>query len=371
MIILLGGTATLFILFSLVACSYYYILFFIHLFTRKKLPIINQDDSITSRIVIIIPAHNESTSISLTIISCIGLSYPQDKYQIVVIADNCEDETADVARRSGVRVLERHDTLHKGKGHALSFAFDILLKEDFDAFLVLDADCILDENALAVLNASLAQGYPAVQLNNTVVNPDASPMTYALAIGNFIENIFFYSPKSQVGWAVLLRGTGMMLSREILTTLPWSAYSITEDVEYGIKLMQKGYRTAFVENCTVASPFPVDHLQLQIQRMRWAHGNLSFGRKEAVSLLLSGIRQRRWLLFDAGLTLLVLSKPLVLLCSVIAFLLASLYFFLGFFPYSLLLLMASITIGGLLFLYFFAGIYSMGITALTQVSELA
>ena len=133
---LLAGTVTLFLFFSLVACSYYYLLFFVHLFKGKKLPIMDQQRAIASRIVIIIPAHNEATSIARTLLSCSVLSYPQDKYQVVVIADNCEDETAEVARRSGVRVLERHDAMQKGKGHALAFAFNILLKEDFEAFLV-------------------------------------------------------------------------------------------------------------------------------------------------------------------------------------------------------------------------------------------
>ena len=361
MMMLLIGLTVLFLFFSLTCCAYYYFLLFVHLFAKKKLQPVAKSTGLR-RVAMVIPAHNEATCILQTLHSCKGLTYPQDKYKIIVIADNCDDETAEIARHEGVRVLERRDLEQKGKGFALAFAFTALLQEDFDTFLVIDADCDIDPQSLTVLNAYLACGYAAVQLNYTVSNPDASPMTYALAVGNYIENAFFYSPKSTLGLAILLRGTGMALTREVLLENPWESFSITEDVEYGINLIKKGLGIAFVHEASVRSTFPVDRKQLEVQRTRWASGSLGFGRKEALKLIISGIRQRRWLLVDGGCTFLVLSKPIVLLCAGISLLLSLACVLVGPLPITYLLVNISIIDGIFLSLYFILGVFFMGIT---------
>ena len=363
MALLITCLATFFVAFSIFACGYFYFLLLARLFGKKNKLFFTSEHDILHRMAVVIPAHNEAQCISHTLQSCLALDYPIDRFQVVVIADNCQDETANIARSEGVRVIERFDINQKGKGYALAYAFSILLQEAFDAFLVVDADCTIDPQALTVLAPFLAHGFKTVQLNNGVANPDASPMTYALAVGNHMENAFFYSPKSRLGWAVLLRGTGMVLTKDALSAVPWAAFSVTEDIEYGVNLLAKGFKIAFVEEARVASPFPVDQQQLEVQRKRWASGNLSFGRKEAFKLIMKGVARRHWLLVDSGVTFLLLSKPLILLTVGIAFLLSFLSVLFRPTLASFGLLVTSSICAILLCVYFFAGIFSFGLNA--------
>ena len=113
-----------------------------------------------------------------------------------------------------------------------------------------------------------------LQANDAASNPDVNSMSYAVAVGNLIENELFYAPKSDLGMAVFLRGTGFVLHRDILEDFPWQAHSIAEDMEYGINLIKSKIRIRFVPEVKVSSNFPVQQDQLSIQRIRWA-GRLS------------------------------------------------------------------------------------------------
>lgn len=363
MALLITCLTAFFVAFSIFSCGYFYFLLLVRFFSKKYSIFSTCEHDILRRIAVVIPAHNEAQCVSHTLQSCLGLDYPKDRFEVIVIADNCQDETADIARSEGVRVIERFDIDQKGKGYALAYAFSILLQESFEAFLVVDADCTIDPHALTALAPFLTLGFKAVQLNYVVANPDASPMTYALAVGNHLENVFFYSPKSRLGWAVLLRGTGMLLTRDVLAAVAWAAFSVTEDVEYGVNLLEKSYKIAFIEDVRVASPFPVDQQQLEVQRKRWASGNMSFGRKEAFRLIMKGVARRKWLLVDSGVTFLLLSKPLILLSVGIALLLSFLSVLLRPSFTSFGLLFTSLICTVLLCLYFVFGIYSFGLNA--------
>jgi cellulose synthase/poly-beta-1,6-N-acetylglucosamine synthase-like glycosyltransferase len=262
---------------------------------------------------IVIPAHNEETGIGRTVRSCQDLDYPKDKYAIHVIADNCCDHTAHVARIHGVTCLERADNKRRGKGYALEYAFERIDLDRFDAVVVLDGDCVIDRHALRVFNRYLGAGAKALQAINSASNPDESATSYVLAVGNCIENELFCAPRAQLGLSVFLRGTGMVLQCDLLHRFPWRAHSIVEDVEYALVLARSGIRVHFVQEAGVHSAFPADGTQLRVQRTRWASGNLGFAKTHAVRLICEGLCRGRWTLLDMGWTLLVLSKPLVIL----------------------------------------------------------
>jgi cellulose synthase/poly-beta-1,6-N-acetylglucosamine synthase-like glycosyltransferase len=262
---------------------------------------------------IVIPAHNEEDGIAKSVLACQTIEYPKEKYTVYVIADNCTDQTVHHVQQAGATCLVRTDPVHRGKGYALEWGFARILPEGKDAIVVMDADCSMSQDALHVFDRCLTEGARVLQANNVVSNPDESSMTYALAVGNVIENELFYAPKSQLGLAVFLRGTGMVFHREILLRYPWQATSLAEDVEYTLGLLEQGIRVRFVPAARVASPFPVSHQQLTVQRTRWAKGNIGLGKSRALALIWKGLFKRSLLLFDAGWTLLVLVKPLILL----------------------------------------------------------
>jgi len=267
----------------------------------------------TNAFAIVIPAHDEESTIRRALDSCAAIDYPKEKRTAYVIADNCTDRTADIARQFGATCLVRRDELKRGKGFALEWALPQVLAAGHDAIVVLDADCTIDSNSLQVLDAYFQNGSQALQMNNVVANPDHSATCYLLAIANKLENDLFYSPKSALGLAVHLRGTGMVLHRSILSRYPWKARSAAEDTEYSYRLFREGIVVAFVPECRVISDAPTDRVQLVVQRTRWIGGGWRLACGQGAGLFFEGLLKRRGLLVDAGFTAFVLSRPLILL----------------------------------------------------------
>ncbi|KAB7627235.1 glycosyltransferase family 2 protein [Alkalilimnicola sp. S0819] len=306
------------------------------------------------RFLVLIPAHDERREIAATVRACRALDYPAALFRVLVIADNCTDDTAERARSAGAEVLERHDPARPGKGQALAWALPRVLAAPLDAVVVLDADCSLERRALRSLDAHLASGARVLQCSYQPSNPDAGAISYMAAVGSHLENALFYAGK-RPDQAVLLRGTGMVFHRAVLEALPWRAQSLAEDSEHSLRLLRAGHRVVFLPDTRVQSPSAVDAQQLRVQRSRWAQGNLSLGRAQAAALWLEGLRRRQRPLRDAALTLLTLSRPLVLLLYLAALLCSLLS------AQPALILMA-LLVGAGYFAYLTAGALGLGLS---------
>jgi 1,2-diacylglycerol 3-beta-glucosyltransferase len=312
--------------------------------------------------IILIPAHDEENSVGNTIRSCLESEYPLDMFDVWVVADNCTDRTAEVAQSFGAKCLIREDQSRLGKGDALAWGFDRLKSAGNDAFVIVDADCFLDRRALGFIDLHLQEGAEALQVSDTGSNTDDGPTSYMLAVGNLIENHLFYAPKSRLALPVFLRGTGMVLRRTLLERIPWKAQNIAEDLEYSLQLVRAGVRVRFLDQIWVKSRFPVNPLQLDVQRNRWAKGSVGFGKTHALQLMVEGLRNCSVSLFDAGWTLLVLSRPLFLLgllCAISICLLAR-WVVPG--VASDVLFVTSLILAGINALYFGLGIVLLGLT---------
>ncbi|MBL8793102.1 MAG: glycosyltransferase [Planctomycetia bacterium] len=275
------------------------------------------------RFAILIPAHNEEDQIETALRCCADLDYPRNRVQVFVIADNCTDRTAALARAGGATCLERHDLSQRGKGPALAWALKQVLPTRPEAVLILDADCRLDRHALRVFNARLAAGEQVLQASYVASNPDGSIASYVAAVANAIENDLFYAPKAVLGLSVLLRGTGMAFRREVLERFPWQAASVVEDVEYTVRLYQGGVRVAFVPEVRVWSAFPEQDRQMQVQRTRWVGGNIRLGVQQAWPLLRQAVAAGRPLLVELAWTLLVSVRSLAVAQMLLAVLLGA------------------------------------------------
>ena len=311
---------------------------------------------------IVIPAHNEEQTIQEALTSCRALDYPTEKYDVYVIADNCSDRTADVASAGGVHCLVRQDEQRRGKGFALQWAIPQVLAAGHDAVLVLDADCCIDANALRVFDRHLKAGHRVLQATNAVADPDESPLTYVLALANTLENRLFYAPKSVLGLAVFLRGTGMVIHRDVLARHPWHAESIVEDAEYTCHLLRNGVRVYFAPETRVLSRFPVARKDLEIQRARWIGGGLRLGRTLGLRLLWQGLTTGRPRLLDAGWTIFILNRPLVIGQFVLASVAAAMSCWLAPGPWASLLMMAVAAVLSLYVVYCAAGVLLLGVT---------
>ncbi|MCE5268539.1 MAG: glycosyltransferase family 2 protein [Planctomycetaceae bacterium] len=261
---------------------------------------------------IVVPAHDEEATIGKVLDSCEALDYPADRRAVYVVADNCSDRTAELASGRGATCLIREDKERRGKGFALAWALPQVLAAGYDALLILDADCRIEPHALQVCDARLRQGQRVLQANDGVANPDGSATSYLLAVANLLENDCFYAPKSALGLAVFLRGTGMLFHRDVLLQFPWRAESVVEDAEYTCQLLAAGVRIRFVPEVRVTSDFPARGDQLAVQRERWVGGGLRMALTRAPRLLYGSLKTGRLVLCDAGVTMLVASRPLVI-----------------------------------------------------------
>lgn len=266
----------------------------------------------SNSILIVIPAHDEQIVIEQTLQSCLTANYPKHLLDIVVIADNCQDNTAQIASNMDIRVLERHDPTRPGKGHALAWAFEKLIQESHDAYLVLDADCPLEVNSLRIMEQFLQNGDRVLQSNHLVSNADASPISYTAGVGRTLEYELFFSPKSHLGLAVLLVGTGMVFHRSIIESFGWSSHSCAEDTEFTISLTRQNERIRFIDNAYVRWTNAESRKELAVQRTRWASGNMSLSRSDSFRLMWEGITTGNLRTVDLGWTLLITSRPLVL-----------------------------------------------------------
>ncbi len=243
----------------------------------------------------IVPAHNESAGIAATVRSLLAIDYPSAAFDVLVVADNCVDDTAEQARKAGATVLERQDKELRGKGYALHYAFEQLPPE-VDAVAVIDADTLVSPNILHAFSARRELGAHAVQADYAVRNPDAGWRTRMIAIAFGAFHIVRSRAREQAKLSCGLRGNGMCFSAEILKQVPHNAYSIVEDVEYGIRLGEAGQRVFYADEAHVYGEMVSTASAASSQRRRWEDGRKQLIAQHAGRLLRAGLAGNRVLL---------------------------------------------------------------------------
>jgi GT2 family glycosyltransferase len=241
------------------------------------------------RYAFVVPSHNESASIAGTVESLLAVDFPKERFDVVVVADNCSDDTADKARAAGARVIERfHDEL-KGKGYALDHAFELLLEEDYLAFAIVDADTEVSENLLAAFARRVELGELACQAEYAVSNVEASWRTRLMAVALSMFHGTRSLARERLGLSCGLRGNGMCFTRELLEAHPHRAYSLVEDVEYGIAIGLAGVRVAYAWEAEVRGEMVSSGKAAASQRRRWEGGRAQLIRQYAGRLLAKGL----------------------------------------------------------------------------------
>ena len=266
-----------------------------------------------SRLVVLIPAHDEELGIAETLSSLRRSDYRSDLYRTVVIADNCSDATASCARAQADEVWERVAPAERGKGYALGWALARLerSRRPFDAVVVLDADCVVSANMLSAIDQTLRSGASAVQVSYCVGNPAASRAS-ALRFAAFaLMDTVRPLGKERLGLSCGLFGTGMAFTRELLRRAPWSAVGLAEDGEYHLRLVAAGERVEFIPHAWVRSAMPTSLRASREQQARWERGRLGLIRRWTPSLVASGVARRDPVRVHAGLEHLVAPQSLL------------------------------------------------------------
>lgn len=248
----------------------------------------------------VVPAHDEAQGIAATVENLLAVDYPRELVEVVVVADNCSDDTAERAAAAGAEVLVRNDTERRGKGYALLYAFE-RLPADVDAVVVVDADTVVSPNLLRAFAARLEAGAHAVQADYAVRNPDASWRTRLMAIAFGSFHVVRSRARERLGLSVGLRGNGMCFTREVLAQVPHEAFSIVEDVEYGIRLGRAGHRVHYAGEAHVYGEMVSSGEKSRSQRQRWEGGRAALARTYGLALLKEALARRDRVLCDLGI----------------------------------------------------------------------
>lgn len=258
------------------------------------------------RFTFLVPAHDEEGGIARTVRSLSAVDYPEHLREVLVVADNCADQTAARAREAGAEVLVRFDPERRGKGHALAAGFARILARGFaDAVVVVDADSEVDPSILRAFAARLARGERACQAAAGVLNPDASWRTRLMVISLTLFNGVRSMGRERLGLSCGLRGNGMCLTTWLLRTHSHGACSLVEDLEYGIALGRAGIRVSYVPEASVRSQMASSGTAAASQRVRWERGRAELARRLRGPLLREAIFSRSALKLDLALDLFV------------------------------------------------------------------
>lgn len=226
----------------------------------------------------VISARNEENVIGNLVRSLKAQNYPKELLDVYVIADNCTDDTAKVAREAGAIVMERFDETKRSKGYALEWFFDYILSEkrdEYDAFCVFDADNIVDKEFYNKMNDRLCRGEKIVQGYRDIKNAGDTWVTANYAIFYWTMNRFFHYTRYKIGLSPLINGTGFMVSMDVVKeNNGWHTETLTEDIEFSIKSIAKGYTLGWAHDAIVYDEQPQGFRQSWRQRLRWSVGHI-------------------------------------------------------------------------------------------------
>lgn len=281
---------------------------------------------------ILIPAHNEEVLIGKTIESILNTYYPRYLKDIFVIADNCNDRTAQVVRSKGVECIERFDESQKGKGYALNWALRQIKKNNYNAYVIIDADTLVNKVFFQELNKDINSGKNIIQGFHGSSNPNESWITRLTNISDYLQFNLYFAGRSKLGLSVGLLGNGMCFSREIINKFKWNSFSITEDWEQYLRFISEGYRIHFNININANSQQPVNLQQGKTQKLRWMRGRTQIAKKYIYKILIRAILTGDLIKLDAVINFLLPSitmqmNTLILTSFIINFVFSKKYFF--------------------------------------------
>lgn len=252
---------------------------------------------------LVVAAHNEQFVIAKIIESLKKIDYPEELFDIFIIADNCTDDTAKIAKSYDVSVFERFNKEQRGKGYALEWMFEKIFKMDkkYDGIAIFDADNIISKNFLKEMNNKLMDGFKVVQGYIDSKNPQDSWITQSYSISFWSANRVFQLARKNLGLSNQLGGTGFVMETETLKELGWGATCLTEDLEFTCKLVLNGHKVGWAHEAIVYDEKPLTLKQSWKQRKRWMQGFVDVSSRYLTKLLKKAVKDRDFVAFDCAL----------------------------------------------------------------------
>ena len=248
-----------------------------------------EHDASHSRVVLV-PAHNEQSQIGPTV-NAIHKQLRSDD-RLIVIADNCVDATAEIARAEGATTWEREDATNRGKGFAIRFALKRLADNPPDVVVCIDADCVPAAGCIDQITSVALETNRPVQAAYCMYTPHgAGDATFVSAFAVLVKNYVRLRGLQRAGAPCLITGSGVAYPWRALERVPHPDAHIVEDMAYSIDLALAGFPPAPCVQARVESPLPSAKESAATQRTRWEHGHLSVMLSQGPKLLF-GIARR-------------------------------------------------------------------------------
>lgn len=265
------------------------------------------------RYAAVVCARNEENVIANLIKSINEQNYPSELLDTYVIADNCTDSTADVARNAGATVFERHNLKLVGKGYALDWFFNTLKTEGkaelYEGYIIIDADNVLDKSFVSEINKVFDNGYRVVTSYRNSKNYEENWITSGYSLWFMREARYLNNVRMQLGTSCAISGTGFLVSSEIIRENGgWIHHLLTEDIEFTTDCIIKGEKIGYCADAMLYDEQPVKFQQSYAQRLRWAKGFYQVFKKYGGKLV-KGIFNGSFACYDMLMTLM----PAVLL----------------------------------------------------------
>lgn len=254
---------------------------YLYQFIYILIPFVKKERSMPSggrnRVAVLISARNESSVIGNLIGSIKAQTYPAELVDVYVVADNCTDDTAQIAEGCGANVYKRFDDINIGKGYALDFLIRKIWEKKgenyYDAYLVLDADNVLDTRYIEEMNNTFCDGYEIITSYRNSKNYGDNWITAGYGLWFLRESKYLNYPRHLLGTSCAISGTGFMFGKRVAKELGgWGYYLLTEDIEFTVDHIISGYKIGFARKAMLFDEQPNTFSQSVRQRMRWAKG---------------------------------------------------------------------------------------------------
>jgi cellulose synthase/poly-beta-1,6-N-acetylglucosamine synthase-like glycosyltransferase len=264
------------------------------------------------RTVVLVPAHNEAEQIESVLEKVLAQLNTQDR--LVVIADNCHDETAALARSTGAKVIERFNQEERGKGYALDYGLQFIQNDPPEVVVILDADCQIEPGTISSITRLAHNSGRPVQATYLMDQPDNPSLKDKISMFSLtVKNLVRLKGLNRLGWHSLLTGSGMAFPWSVISKVSLAGSKTTDDMQLTVDLAIAGDSPVFCQEALVTGRL-MKNKHAQSQRMRWEHGHIEMILVEVPRLLKEFIKQRRIELLVLALDIFV--PPLSLLVMI-------------------------------------------------------
>ncbi|MDD6679503.1 MAG: glycosyltransferase family 2 protein [Firmicutes bacterium] len=271
------------------------------------------------RFAVLIAARNESAVIGNLLDSLRAQNYPAELLDLYVVADNCTDDTAAIAASRGARVWQRFNTHRVGKGYALEFLLDrvcLTAEQEYDGFLVFDADNLVDPDFVRQINRTYCDGYSVVTCYRNTKNYGDNWISAGYGLWFLREARYLNDPRMKRGTSCAVSGTGFFFSRQVLEQCGgWKFFCLTEDIEFSIRNVTNGVRIGYCPEAVIYDEQPTEFVQSWNQRLRWSKGYLQVLQRYGGELA-SGMLRGSFSCYDMMMNILPAQILTLLSCGV-------------------------------------------------------